>query len=209
MRVILSTAVLCAAWLPSPASRTGARTLTTTIPTTPRGGVALPAGWSIRADRGDPSGASVTPFGKDLHVVTGPAVILYRADTRGTGPFHTLATFTLTKPSAHAEGYGLFFGGQGLDGKDQRYTYFLVRQDGTYLIKRREGDKTTDVTKGWVQHAAVKKPDAKGSATNLLEIDHKGDPAKFAFLVNGQRVYAVDGKEMEADGGGTADQPQP
>ena len=101
-------------------------------------------------------------MGKGLHVTTGPAIILYRADTKGTGPFHTLATFTQTKPSQHAEGYGLFVGGQDLDGAGQKYIYFLVRQDGSYLIKRREGEKTTDVSKGWVQSAAVKKPEAQG-----------------------------------------------
>jgi hypothetical protein len=55
-----------------------------------------------------------------------------------------LATFTQTKPSAHAEGYGLFFGGKSLEGKDQQYTYFLIRQDGSYLIKRRGGGERED-----------------------------------------------------------------
>ena len=75
------------------------------------GGGAVPAGWTVRADGGDASGANIQTMGKGLHVTTGPAVILYRADTDGKGPFHTLATFTQTKPSKHAEGYGLFVGG--------------------------------------------------------------------------------------------------
>ena len=79
--------------------------------------------------------------------------------------------------------------------RHQQYTYFLIRQDGSYLIKRREGEKTTDVSKGWVTSAAVKKADADGSATNLLEVDHKQDPSKFRFLVNGQEVYATDAKD--------------
>jgi hypothetical protein len=166
-----------------------------------RGGGAVPDGWTVRADRGDPSGAKVEAMGKGLHVTTGPAVILYRADTDGTGPFHTLATFTQTKPSAHPEGYGLFVGGKNLeDGAAQRYIYFLVRQDGSYLIKRRDGEKTSDVSKGWVQHAAVKKPDAKGAATNLLEVDNKRDPSRIGFLVNGQQVFATDAKGMALDG---------
>src|SRR5687768_12067305 len=107
------------------------------------GGGGAPAGWTVRADRGDASGAKIEAMGKGLHVTTGPAVILYRADTDGTGSFHTLATFTQTKPSEHAEGYGLFVGGKNLEnGAAQRYIYFLVRQDGSYLIKRRDGEKT-------------------------------------------------------------------
>ena len=130
----------------------------------------------------------------------GPAIILYRAATRGTGPFHTLATFTQTKPSKHPEGYGLFFGGKDLESDGQSYTYFLVRQDGSYLIKRRDGAKTSDVSKGWTPHPAVKKPDAKGSATNLLEVDNKVDPSKVTFKVNGEDVYTADAQGIDVDG---------
>jgi hypothetical protein len=165
-----------------------------------QGGGSVPAGWTLRADKGDAKNAKVVSMGQGLHLTLGPAIILYRADTRGSGPFHTLATFTQTKPSKHAEGYGLFVGGQGLDGPAQKYIYFLVRQDGSYLIKRRDGEKTTDVSKGWVKHAAVKQPDAKGSATNLLEVDNKRDPSRIAFLVNGQEVYGTDAKGMALDG---------
>lgn len=164
------------------------------------GGGTVPAGWTIRADEGDAKNAKVVSMGQGLHLTLGPAIILYRADTKGSGPFHTLATFTQTKPSEHAEGYGLFIGGQNLDGAAQKYLYFLVRQDGNYLIKRRDGEKTTDVSKGWVQHAAVKKPVDGGSATNLLEVDNKRDPSRIAFLVNGQEVYATDAKSMALDG---------
>jgi hypothetical protein len=164
------------------------------------GGGNVPAGWTVRADKGDAKNAKIVSMGKGIHVTTGPAVVLYRPDTKGTGPFHTLATFTQTKPSEHAEGYGLFVAGQGLDGPGQKYLYFLVRQDGKYLIKQRDGEKTTDVSKGWVESAAVKKPDAKGSATNLLEVDNKLDPSKVRFLVNGQEVYGTDAKSMALDG---------
>jgi hypothetical protein len=163
-------------------------------------GGTVPAGWTVRADEGEASGAKIQTMGKGLHVTTGPAIILYRANTDGSGPFHTLATFTQTKPSKHPEGYGLFVGGKDLEGAAQQYLYFLVRQDGNYLIKRRDGEKTSDVSKGWVQSAAVKKPDAKGSATNLLEVDNKRDPSRVAFLVNGQEVYATDAKGMALDG---------
>jgi hypothetical protein len=164
------------------------------------GAGAAPAGWSVRADRGDAKNAKVETMGKGLHVTTGPAIILYKADTKGTGPFHTLATFTQTKPSEHAEGYGLLVGGQDLEGAGQKYIYFLVRQDGSYLIKRRDGDKTSDISKGWVQSAAVKKPDAKGSSTNKLEVDHKLDAGRVAFLVNGQEVYVGNPKDLAMDG---------
>jgi hypothetical protein len=164
------------------------------------GGGSVPAGWTARADKGDAKEAKIATMGKGLHVTTGPAIILYRSDTQGSGPFHTLATFTQTKPSKHAEGYGLFVGGQGLDGASRKYVYFLVRQDGSYLIKQRDGEKTTDISKGWTPHAAVKKPDGNAAVTNLLEVDNKRDPSTIGFLVNGQEVYRTDAKSMTLDG---------
>jgi hypothetical protein len=166
-----------------------------------QGGGEIPAGWTVRSD--DDAGTAnvkVAPMGQGFHVTLGPAIILYQDKHRGSGPFHTLATFTQTKQATHAEGYGLFYGGRALDGAGQQYTYFLVRQDGKYLVKRRQGDKTTDVTTGWVASPAVKTADAKGGASNLLEIDAKRDPSKVVFMVNGQPVYSMDAKATDVNG---------
>lgn len=196
MRTSLSAAALLAALTTPLAAQGNTEDADRAVP----GGGAAPAGWTVRADKGDATNAKVVSMGSGLHLTLGPAIVLYRADTRGSGPFHTLATFTQTKPSEHAEGYGLFVGGRNLDGAAQKYLYFLIRQDGSYLIKRRDGEKTSDVSKGWVQNAAVKRPEAKGSATNLLEVDNKLDPSKVVFLVNGQKVYTTDAKGMDLDG---------
>jgi hypothetical protein len=163
-------------------------------------GSALPEGWSARAD-GDAGTAKVkvAPMDKGIHVTLGPAIILYRANTGGSGPFHALATFTQTRKTAHPEGYGLFYGGQTLEGAQEKYTYFLVRGDGSYLVKRRDGERTTDITRGWVPSPAVHKVNANGTATNLLEIDNKRDPAKVVFMVNGQPVHTMD-KAEDVDG---------
>jgi len=165
------------------------------------GGGTLPAGWSARPDgTGDLKSVKFVTMEPGYHVTLGPATIFYRQADRANGPFHTLATFHQMKKLEHSEGYGLFIGGQGLDGKDQKYTYFLIRDDGSYLIKRREGDKTSEVSKGWTAHPAVKKGDAAGKTTNLLEIDAKQNPSKIDFKVNGHTVYSADAKSMELKG---------
>lgn len=165
------------------------------------GGGTLPAGWSARPDgTGDLKSVKFVTMEPGYHVTLGPATILYRKSDRANGPFHTLATFHQMKKLEHAEGYGLFMGGQALDGKDQKYTYFLVRDDGTYLIKRREGDKTSEITKGWTANPAVKKGDAEGKTTNLLEIDAKENPSKVDFKVNGKTVYTADAKNTSVKG---------
>lgn len=166
-----------------------------------QGGGALPAGWSARPDGGaDVKGVKFVTMEPGYHLTLGPATILYRQTDQANGPFHTLATFHQMKKLKHSEGYGLFLGGQALAGKDQKYTYFLVRDDGSYLIKRRDGEKTTDLSKGWTPHPAVKKGDASGKATNLLEIDAKQDPSKVDFKVNGQTVHTANAKDMSTKG---------
>jgi hypothetical protein len=164
------------------------------------GGV-LPAGWSARPDgEGDLKNVKFVTMEPGYHLTLGPATILYRQQDHVTGPFHTLAKFHQMKKLEHAEGYGLIFGGQGLNGTRQRYTYFLVRDDGTYLIKRRQGDKTSGVTRGWTAHPAISKGDAEGKATNLLEIDAKQDTSKVGFKVNGQTVHTADARTLDLKG---------
>jgi hypothetical protein len=165
------------------------------------GGGTLPAGWSARPD-GEADLRSVTfvTMEPGYHLTLGPATILYREQDRTNGPFQLLATFHQMKKLEHAEGYGLFFGGEDLTGADQRYIYFLVRDDGKYLIKRRDGANTNELTKGWTASRAIKKGDAKGQATNLLEIDAERDPGKVSFKVNGTTVHTTAAGSMRTKG---------
>jgi hypothetical protein len=166
-----------------------------------QGGGSLPAGWSARTDKeGQLANVKFVTMEPGYHLTLGPATILYRQKDHAKGPFHTLARFDQMKKLKHSEGYGLFMGGQSLAGKDQKYTYFLVRDDGSYLIKRRDGETTTDVSKGWTAHPAVKKGDAQGHASNLLEIDAKQNPNKVDFKVNGQTVHSADAKNTNIKG---------
>jgi len=166
-----------------------------------QGGGSLPAGWSARTDKeGQLANVKFVTMEPGYHLTLGPATILYRQKDHAKGPFHTLAKFDQMKKLKHSEGYGLFMGGQSLAGKDQKYTYFLVRDDGSYLIKRRDGETTTDVSKGWTAHPAVKKGDAQGHASNLLEIDAKQNPNKVDFKVNGQTVHSADAKNTNIKG---------
>lgn len=166
-----------------------------------KGGGNLPEGWSARADKDAPlTNVKLVPMGKGMHVTMGPAAILWRDADKVEGRFHTLATFTQTKAPAHPEGYGLFMGGKALNGEGQKYTYFLVRGDGTYLIKERNGTETKNVTTGWVTHAAVNKAGEDGKATNKLEIDGKASGDKVTFSVNGQVVHEMDPSAAETNG---------
>ena len=156
------------------------------------GGGTLPAGWSARVDRDRPfANVKFAPMGNGLHVTTGPAVILWRNADKAAGTQHIVATFTQVTSPQHPEAYGLFFAGNDLEGAGQSYVYFLVRKDGKFLIKKRQGAETANVTEGWTDNAAVVKEDANGKATNKLEIAVAAD--KVTFSVNGKVVHTMAG----------------
>lgn len=155
-----------------------------------QGGGKLPSGWSARVDK-DAAMTNVkfeTMGPTGLHVTTGPAVILWKEADKGAGGFHTEATFTQTKAPEHAEAYGLFVGGKDLKGAGQAYTYFIVRQDGKFMIRSRTGATTANVMP-WTENAAVVKADAAGKATNKLEILVGKD--KVTFSANGKEVHSM------------------
>ena len=81
--------------------------------------------------------------------------------------------------------YGLIFGGSDLEGAAQNYLYFMVAQDGTWLVKRRDGEQTREVSEKTPSNA-VKKPDAGGKSTNALEVRVMRD--KIEYVVNGTVV---------------------
>ncbi len=162
-------------------------------------GGALPAGWSARLDNGSTKadGVKITPMGGGLHFQSGPAGVYYKAADKKTGAYTVSASFTQVEPSAHPEAYGLIIGGAGLDGADQKYTYFVVRQDGKFLVKKRAGTATPTVTP-WTENAAVKKADASGKMTNTLSIAVGKD--KVSFLVNGTEVSSAPLDQVDTSG---------
>ena len=151
-----------------------------------------PAGWKQRVDRStsasDPDAAGTIKFvtmGPGFHATNPQAAVYWNPANRGTGNYTLKGSFVLQKPSGHTNYYGLVFGGDQLEGAAQSYTYFLVAQDGTWIVKRRDGDVAKDVLpKG--TNEAVKKPDASGKSTNALEVRVAAD--KIDYVVNGTVV---------------------
>ena len=151
-----------------------------------------PKGWKVRADRStsasDPDGAGAIKFvtaGSGFHATTPQAAVFWNPANTITGNYTLKGTFKLLKPSGHTNYYGLVFGGSDLEGANQNYTYFLVAQDGSWLVKRRNGEATDNVV-AKTPSDAVKKPDASGQSTNALEVRVLAD--KLEFAVNGTVV---------------------
>ncbi|HUP04429.1 MAG TPA: hypothetical protein VMU19_10595 [Bryobacteraceae bacterium] len=153
-----------------------------------------PAGWKMRVDRSqsasDPDAAGNIKFVKSGagYEATNPQAAVYwnPADT-ASGTYTLKATFTQLERSGHTNYYGLVFGGSALDGADQAYLYFEVAQDGTWLVKRREGNQTPMVA-AKTPSDAIKQLDANQRATNTLEVRVGAD--KVDFVVNGTVVHS-------------------
>jgi hypothetical protein len=155
-----------------------------------------PKGWKLRVDRStsasDPDGAGAISFvtmGSGFHATNPQAAVYWNPANTATGAYTLKGTFTLMKPSGHANYYGLVFGGSDLEGPGQKYIYFLVAQNGTWLIKNRDGDATTGNVVGRTPSDAVKKPDDTGKSVNALEVRVSAD--KIDFAINGTVVHTA------------------
>ena len=165
-----------------------------------------PAGWKVHIDRSqnaqdpdDKSGVTFMSMGKGFHVSGGPAGTYWHPSNTATGNYTAKGTFTLVKPSNHTNYYGLVFAGNGLEGATQSYTYFMVAQDGTFLIKQRNGEQTSDVQRS-TKNAAIKVPDNTGKSVNNLEVRVAGDT--ISYVVNGTVVHTTpkSGATAKTDG---------
>jgi hypothetical protein len=163
-----------------------------------------PKGWKMRVDRStsasDPDGSGSIKFvteGSGFHATNPQAAVYWNPSNTASGNYILKGTFNLTKPSGHANYYGLVFGGSDLEGAQQQYTYFLVAQNGTWLIKKRNGDATENVV-ARTPNDAVKKPDDTGKSTNALEVRVGAD--KVDFVVNGQVVHSMPKAGLKTDG---------
>ena len=154
-----------------------------------------PAGWQVRIDRSqsasDPDDVpdlKVMAMGKGFHVTGGPAGTFWNPANRAAGNYTARATFNLMRPSGHVNYYGLVFGGEALEGAKQRYIYFMVAQNGTYIIRARTGEDVQDV-RASTAHAAVRRPGADGRSTNTLEVRVAGNT--ISYVVNGMVVHTT------------------
>ena len=154
-----------------------------------------PPGWQVRIDRSqnasDPDDVpdlKVMAMGKGFHVTGGPAGTFWNPANRVAGNYTARATFNLMKPSGHVNYYGLVFGGEALEGAKQKYIYFMVAQNGTYIIRARTGENVQDV-RASTAHALVRRPGADGRSTNTLEVRVAGNT--ISYVVNGTVVHTT------------------
>lgn len=140
-------------------------------------------------DPDDVPDVTITPVADGFRVETGPAAIIWDEGNTASGEYTLSARFTLLEPSGHVNYYGLFYGGADLNGPGQNYLYFLVAQDGTFLVKHRANDEAVHMVQAKTPHDAVQTPGADGTSVNELEVRVGADQTE--FVVNGQVVHTA------------------
>src|ERR1043166_2132932 len=153
-----------------------------------------PNGWKMRVDRSTSASDADAPGevkfvaeGSGFHATNPQAAVYWNPANTITGPYTLKGTFTLVEPSNHTNYYGLVFGGKDLAGAGQSYLYFTVAQDGTWLLKQRQGEGTSTIARG--SNGAIKKPDASGKSTNALEV--RVAPSKIDYVVPLTTVHST------------------
>ncbi len=165
--------------------------------------VAHPADWRVVTDRPqqDPSEVSLVDMPPGWHITTGPAAILFDPSMVAAGEYRVEAEFLLFDPEGRREGFGVFFGGVGLETESRHYSYFLLREGGDWLLKKRSGAETPTI-RPWSGHPAIAswggRPDGSETAKNVLAVEVGYQD--IIFFVNDQEVARAPRSELYVEG---------
>lgn len=130
------------------------------------------------------------------HITMGPGAALFDPRERADGRFVLTGEMILFPNASNGE-YGVFVGGQGLDGETKTWFAFVVRADGSAAVLHRAGAETHEVLP-WARHAAVRPKPEGATVTNIVQV--RAEPDSVRFLVNGERIGAWPRAALAVDG---------
>ena len=181
-------------------------------PNKPQGeNLEVPEGWEVRLDR--PSEEVIigsNPDSSDIyfvnmtpgwHITTGPAGIFYHPANTASANYSISTELHLFDPGdRNREAFGLFWGGKNLQTEDQSYYYFLIRNTGEFLIKKRMGSET-ELIQEWTSSDVIKvfNEDTEGaSVQNQISVTVQED--RITFMINEEEVASISSEGMENEG---------
>jgi len=154
-----------------------------------------PASWHTRAEttEGDaPGEIYFVDMPPGWHVRTGPPAIFWDPANVAEGNFRVEMEVYLFNPGVRRKPFGIVVGGRGLDGPDQEYLSFVVREGGEYAVGRRSGTSTQTLI-GWTSHPAIvsweNRPGGETAARNVLAVE--AVPGEVRFLANNREIVAL------------------
>ncbi len=164
-----------------------------------QGGTGVPAGFMGRTDAENQKITDVK-YKEDngrWHIWTGPHHIVYSQNNTASGTYKLASTIDQMEAPTHPESFGVFFGGSALDQPGIRYSYFMVRGTGEYLVKTRDGAATKNVV-AWKAADGIPKADASGKGSYKLGVSVGSDSVR--FMVNEKHVGSVAKGAVYTDG---------
>jgi hypothetical protein len=158
------------------------------------GGGITAQGWQGKADgTGQVSEAKLSMEGKDLHVVTGPAITYWNPANKAAGNYTVKATFTEPKYmnlNNHPHPYGIVIGGNDLGTDQQSYLYCAAYGDGKFIV-RGFGPASFQMNGRGEPNEAVAKAAGKDQPVKQeIAMSVKGDKVECA--INGKTVASYD-----------------
>ncbi len=170
------------------------------------GGVAVP-GWTGKVDASAEkqgqtlNDAKLSQEGKDLHVVTGPAVTYWNPANKAAGNYTVKATFTEPKYmnlNNHPHPYGIVIAGNDLGTPQESYLYCAAYGSGTFIV-RGFGPAPFQMNGRGEPNDAVHKAAGKDQpVTQEIAMSVKGD--KVDCAVNGTVVGSYDKSTLVSAG---------
>ncbi|MCY4000882.1 MAG: hypothetical protein OXF84_08780 [Bacteroidetes bacterium] len=169
----------------------------------------VPESWKVRLDHSSPDAViGAVPDSVDIffvnmtpgwHITTGPAAIFYHPDLMAEGNYVLESILHLFDPGSRREAFGIFMGGHDLEGDEIMYDYFLLRNSGEFLIKRRTGSETS-LIQDWTASDSIVTfgPETESSVKNHLRVDVLSDTVTFS--VNGTEVASAPRDQVMTDG---------
>jgi len=168
----------------------------------------VPGEWVVRTDRGADAVVSSDRENADIwfvnmvpgwHITTGPAAIFYHPGNTADGNYRVESEIHLFKPERNREAFGIFIGGKNLENENQSYVYFLLRNTGEYLIKKRSGSDT-EVIQNWSDAPAMNRytGETETSVKNTLAINVSEDTVQ--FLLNGKPLTSMPKSSVDTNG---------
>ncbi len=169
----------------------------------------VPEDWHVRLDRPNPDAIiGANADSSDIyfvsmipgwHITTGPAGIFYHPHSTAEGNYEASVAVHLSNPGERMEAFGMIIGGKDLDGEAQTYDYFLIRNSGEFLIKRRTGEETSLIQDWTASDAIVRYTDPKASAV-LNNFAVKVGADNVAFVINDVEVASHPRADIQTDG---------
>ena len=163
------------------------------------GGITV-SGWSGKIDASaEKQGQSIKDAkleqqGKDLHVVTGPAVTYWNPANKATGSYTVKATFNEPKYmnlNDHAHPYGIVIAGNDLGTPQESYLYCAAYGNGNFIVRGFGPDAfQMNGRRGEANDAVHKAAGKDQPVTQEIAMSVKGDKVECA--INGTTVASYD-----------------